>query len=447
MSGGKTSKPSFAAWVIWGIGSLFLLYQFLLQTSSSVMIPELERAFQINPATVGILSSSFFYTYFFMQVPAGILIDRFGARYVLSICLVICSIAVMLFAYAHTVMLATCARMLMGLVAASAFTSALYLAANWFPARQFAAIAGLTEAMAMLGGILGESYLALSVKHFGWRETMTQCAIVGVVMAILVVLIVRNYPGKKSNTNLHLTEAPLLPHVLICLKQIMGLPQVWVIGLFSALTFALVTALAGLWGVPFLEVHYHLPVTLAAIANSMILVGVGCGSPCLGWLSERIGKRKPVMFGSTLLCLIIMCVIIYVVNLPLWLMFILLFMLGFTAGIYMLPFVLVREITNKEVRGTAIGFTNMLCIFIGSPILQPLIGKLLEMDWDHYKKINGVPIFHLADYQIALTTLPVALFFALITLLFIRETHCQETVNLTSDSLLKTMSIDVPVSE
>lgn len=374
MRTGGGAKTSFLPWLIWGVGSLFLLYQFLLQTSTSIMIPELERAFQISPATVGVLSSSFFYTYLLMQVPAGILIDRLGARLMLSGCLVICSIAVVIFACAPNMLIAGCARMLMGLVAASAFISALYLAGNWFPPRQFATVAGFTEAIGMLGGVLGEAYLAPSVNHFGWRATMVQCAVIGIIMAVLAAVIVRDHPSKKSHITLHPAR------LFSGLKQVFGLPQAWVIGLFSALTFVVVSALAGLWGVPFLQVHYNLSVTTAAVANSMIFVGVGCGSPCLGWLSDRIGRRKPVMLGSTLLCLMIMCVVLYVTQLPLALMFVMLFMLGFTAGIYMLPFALVREITSKKVRGTAIGFANMLCILVGSPVLQPLIGRILEMN-------------------------------------------------------------------
>lgn len=407
------------SWIVWAFGSLFLLYQFLLQTSGSVMIPSLEQAFHINAAGVGLLSSSYFYTYLVMQVPAGFLVDRFGARRLLVAGMLICAMAVWLFANAQTVAVAEFSRLLMGLVAAPAFAAALFLVANWFPPERFATIVGFTELLGMSGSMLGQVYLAASIAHVGWRETLVRFSILGILIAISVWVIVRDRPRKSIYQKP--THATSLIHVFSHLWKVMGLPQVWVIGLFSGLTFALISAMGGLWGVPYLTLRYGASPTLTAFASSMIFVGVGFGCPFFGWVSDRVHKRKPVMALGTLSCLAILLCVLYLPNIPFGLMFALMFALGFTSSVYMIPFALVSEITPKEARGTAVGLTNMLSIVIGSPILQPIIGRLLELNTQH-QVINGVQIFQLRDYQLTLGLLPIILLLALVTLLFIRET-------------------------
>lgn len=418
----KSQSSHLLAWLIWIFGSSFLVYQFLLQTSISVMIAGLQQAFHSNAASIGFLSSSFFYTYFFLQVPGGLLVDRYGPRKVLTVGLFICVIAVALFAHAKSFWVAQLSRMLMGLVAAPAFAGAFYLIAHWFSPKRFALIGGLTESFAMLGGMLGEVFVSVRVAQSGWRMTLIECAIIGLLLAVLTGLIVRD--RDKYHTVTYLPKANF-SNILIHLKKVVGLPQVWLIGLFSGCTFALVSAFAGLWCVPYLQVRYNLPATTASFASSMIFIGVAVGSPFLGWYSDRIGKRKAPMFFSAALCLIFMLMVLYLPHLSFAWMFVLLFLVGATAAIYMLPFALIREITPKETRGTAMGFANMMAILIGSPILQPLIGKLLELDWDK-KSINGVQIFHVTDYQISLSVLPICLLLALLVLIFICETNCQE---------------------
>lgn len=421
----------FIPWLIAIVGSTFLAYQLLLQTSISVMIPALERSFATNAAGVGILSSSFFYTYLILQVPGGLLIDRMGPRKVLTIGMLICAIAVLLFAHAHSFLAASINRMLMGLVAATACAGAFYLIAHWFPPRRFALVGGLVEGFAMLGGMLGEVAVSQRVAIVGWRIAIIECAVLGIILAVLCGFIIRDRP---KNHVFFTVPTSSCSDILQHLKKVMGIPQVWLIGLFAGCMFALVSAFAGLWCVPYLQIRYGLPATTTSIASSMIFIGVAVGSPFLGWLSDRIGKRKPVMFYSASLCLVFMLIVLYYPDISFAWMFILLFLVGATSGVYILPFALIREITPREARGTAMGFANMMAILIGSPILQPLIGKLLEFHWDH-KNINGVQIFNVTDYQTSLAVLPICLALALVVLIFIRETHCQEAHSTTETQM------------
>lgn len=416
----------FFPWLVWVVGSLFLIYQFLLQTSPSVMVSSWQQDFHLSATQIGLLSSSFFFTYIVMQVPAGILIDKLGPRLLLSVGILICAIAAWSFSQTDQLDHAIVYRMIMGLVAAPAFGSALYLAANWFDPRRFAMIAGFTETLGMFGGFASQACFALTVAHIGWRDTYVAMAILGSLAAILIWLVVRRSPYQHVTSIPHKQPQSSISNIWQSLGKVIGLPQVWLLGLFSGLTFAAISAMGGLWGVPFLLARYDLTPTTAAVVNAMLFAGMGIGSPIMGWLSDRIGKRKPLMLYGTLLNLVFLSLVIYLPGLPWQAMPVLLFFTGVMASVYILPFAVVRELTPRAVQGTAMGFTNMMSILLGSPVLQPLIGRLLDVH-AHPASAGKLGTFVTLDYQMAFLVLPLCLLIALVLLKFIRETYCQQS--------------------
>ncbi len=408
-------------WIVWASGSLFGAFQFMLQTSSSVMVPQLIQSFATNPEGVGFLASSFFYPYLIMQIPGGLLIDRYGPRLILTIGCVLFAAACWWFGHAPTMLQATLSRMLMGFASAPAIAGAFYLAAHWFAPNRFALVVGLTEFLAGMGGVLGEAVIGHWVERFGWRLTITDCGLLVLLLALLIWLVVRDKPNHQLDKS-----APKQPQTPAWerIKMIIRLPQVWLNGIFAALTFAMVSSFGGLWAVSFIRAKYGVSPETAAISSSLVFLGVAFGAPMLGWISDKIGRRRRVMWIGALFCLFIMLAILY---LPLShaMMNVALFAVGFTSAVYALPFAVVREITPTQARGTGMGFTNMMCIIIGSPILQPFIGYMLDLNGSG-KARGGVATLSVHDYVTALSVLPLCLLGALIVSYFIKETYCKE---------------------
>lgn len=424
INGNSKNSGTLLGWIIWSVAALYVLYQFLLQASISVMIPHLMKAFNINVLDIGFLSSSFFYTYILLQIPAGLLIDRVGARGLLSFSIFLCAAATLLFSLSHNLQTAEISRLIMGASTAPAVVGALYLGSNWFPPKRFAMIAGLTEMLGMLGGAIGEEVLAYSVDRVDWRATLFICAAVGVVLAVMALLIIRDRPKK----GLIITEiAPPKANIFSSLKKIARCPQAWLNGFYAGLMFSIIQAFASLWAVPFLAKLYHLNGEWAAGGSSMIFLGTALGAPAMGWLSDGIGRRKPLMLWGAIATLFFSVIIIYGNNIPLGDMFILLFLLGFFCGAYILPFAVMREITSPTVRGAGMGFINMMAIAIGAPLLAPLAGWLLRLS--EPGNITSAKIqYTINDYHTALVILPIALILAIVAALFIRETYCEELV-------------------
>ncbi len=411
--------------VMWFVAALGVPFQFVLQSTPNVMIADLMQALNISEPNIGFLTSSFFYTYLIFQVPAGILVDRYGARVVLSVSVLLGSLACLQFAHANSFGMAESSRLIMGLVTAPCVPAIMFFAAKNFSATRFVILAGLAESIGMTGGAVGEAVLGEVATNFGWRQTMLACAVVGVVIALLMFTLIRD---RKREPQLAKDSAGEFKQIISGFIHVMKNSQVWLIVLYGALIFAMLPAMAGLWIVQTLQDIYRVKLEIGALGSAAMFFGTALGLPFWGWISERIRKRRPVMFFATSANILLTASFIYLDQQPLAIVFIQLFFMGFVSAVYVLAFALVRERTHECVRASAMGLTNMMTMVIGAPILQPLIGSILE--FYHVTGENGsMSAFAInRAYQYALSTVMVCLVLALALVFFIKETHCKSQV-------------------
>jgi MFS family permease len=201
------------------------------------------------------------------------------------------------------------------------------------------------------------------------------------------------------------------------LTAVLRLPQVWLNGLFSGLIFPVISLLATYWCIPYLMVRYGITIQLAALGNLALFLGAGLGCPFLGHLSDFFRRRKVVMAIGALAAFVTFSMALYIPHLRFAYVVTLFFLTGIFSSVYMLPFALVNEIAPEEVRGTAMGFTNMLSIIFGAPLFMPLVGFLLKSQEISQNATN----FSISSYTMALSILPASLLLALLVLVWIRE--------------------------
>lgn len=409
-------------WIIFLLSSSFFFYKYLLQVSPSVMTQELMRAFDLSGMQLGNLAAFYFYTYLIMQLPAGLLIDRFSPKRLMTIAITVCALGGLIFAEAKYLGMAEFGRLLIGLGGAAAVIGTTKFISLWFPANKFALISGLMMTLGMLGAVCAQAPLSLLMNHFGWRGSSLVLAIIGFCIAVAFFIIARD----KAVTDEPLNQHHNKPKVLHGLADIMKNRHSWTISIYSGLAFAPISAFGGLWGVPYLMQVYHLDKTIIASLTSLIFIGFAIGSPIAGWLSDYIQRRKIIMGFGTFMSLIAICLVLY---LPMSevLLGVMLFSMGFFTGFFFVSFAHMREMNNPLLSATSIGFINMFNAMCGA-FSEPLIGKLLDLGWGHLTK-HGVRFFSLHDYHIALLTLPTCLFVSLIALLITKETHCKQATS------------------
>ncbi|MBI2785978.1 MAG: MFS transporter [Legionella longbeachae] len=401
-------------WLVWFLGACFFFYKYLVQVSPSVMTSDLMHAFNIGGAGLGNLSACYFYAYLIMQIPVGILLDKYSPRYLTALAILVCGLSTLVFSQTNSLGLACLSRAFIGFGAAFAAVSSFKIAALWFAPKRFALISGMCMTAAMLGAVGGQAPLSLLVQDFGWRVALQIIAGLGILLSLIYVLTIRD---KTKKCIVKQTERKARP--LLILKS----KQAWLLSLYSGLAFAPVSVFGGLWGVPFLQQAYQLSASMAAVAVSWIFIGFAMGAPLLGWLSDVIGKRKPLMLFGTLLAFLGLIIVIYGSNLNMGLISVCLFLFGFGASGFFISFSMIKEGFPILLTATVLGFMNTFDS-ICEALTEPLIGVLLDIGWDGHV-VNGIHQFSIYGYKLALLLLPIYLIIALILLVFIKETYCQ----------------------
>ncbi|MBP9840810.1 MAG: MFS transporter [Simkaniaceae bacterium] len=395
--------------VCYGLAALFLFYIMALQVSPSIMTEVLMNDFSIQAGALGVMASVYFYSYTLMQIPSGILLDRWSLASLLSIACLICSGGALLFGYTDHVQIAGLGRFLMGFGSAIAFVGVLTVASLYFPHPYFAFFAGITQFLAALGAIGGELPLAYFVNIYGWRQMSISLGIGGIFLAILIAFVMK---GKKT---VHQTA-----QFSVSLKRIFQWKQNYWIALYAFTAWGPMAVFASLWGIPFVMSKYQLSNTDAAEAIMMMWLGLGVMSPFIGYLSDFARKRKIFLQLASVVGLFASLVALYC-QISLIGLYIALLLMGMASGGQILCFPLIRENNSPAVASTAMGLTNM-AVVAGGAILQPLAGYFLSC----FEAVGDVYSVH--AYEISLILVPLCSCFGLIISFLIKETECLPVV-------------------
>lgn len=410
------NSPPVLKWSIWALAAVFYFYEFVLRVSPSVMIPELMTSFHITASSVGVLSAFYLYAYAPMQLPVGILMDKYGVKRVLSIASFLCGVGALVFAAAQSFPLASIGRMIIGSSSAFAFIAMVYVTSHWFPIKKRAFLIGIANSIAMLGASAGTGPLTMVIQNFGWRPTIAAFGVFGVFLGVVVYMVLRS---DRHNKEVEKETASAKNHAFEKIKQVVTQKNSWINALCALFFYMTTTAFAGLWGLSFVETAYGVSKEVAGFAMSMVFAGWLVGGPLTGLFSDFLGKRKtPIRIGiiGTLFTLF---PVIYVTTLPVYAVYILLFFVGFFSSAELLNFLLAIELTTIRSKATAAAFTNFM-ISVGDAVIQPFIGFLLDFNWDGTMH-NGIRVYTTADYQVALSCLPIVLILAFLLLFFIKE--------------------------
>lgn len=396
---------------------VFFSYAFIQRVAPSVVTDELMRDFSVGAASLGILSGAYFYTYAALQLPVGLLTDRYGPRKLMAGAAIVCALASLGFANSETLLVASFYRALIGGAVAFGFVGTLSIITQFFSPGRFALLAGLVQSMGMIGAIAGQAPLRVLVESRGWQETFLWLSLVGIALGILLFIIVPRRSNKdQQNKKRYLTHS---------LTEVARNPQSWLCAGIGFGLAAPMLSFAGLWAIPWLELSYEVDKKQAAGLVSMLFLGWAIGSPLCGWLSDRMAKRRPVIIGGTLISLSGFVLLVYVGEWSLSAIGFLFAMSGIGGASMVVIFGSVRESNLIVNSAAAMGLANM-CVVGSGAVTQPLIGWLLEKYWNG-ALIDGIPVYSVETYRIALVTLVVSMLMALVCAIFLRETNCRNT--------------------
>ncbi|NCT56439.1 MAG: MFS transporter [Legionella sp.] len=406
-------------WIVWLLGAGFFFYKYLVQVSPSVMTNDLMSTFHINAAGLGNLSAFYFYAYLIMQVPVGILLDKYSPRLLTTGAILLCGLSTLIFAHTHTLWLACIARALIGTGAAFAAVSCFKLVTLWFKPKRFALVSGLCMTAAMLGGVGGQMPLSYLTEAVGWRMALQLVGVLGLILGAVYALIIRDKTTPTPTPQkIHDHHVSFWGNAWVVLRN----KQAWLLSFYSGLAFAPVSVFGGLWGVPFLETSYHLSRNNAAFSVSWIFIGFAVGAPFFGWLSDYLGQRKPILFAGTCLALMSIFMVIYSPTSQVSVLSVLLFFFGFGTSGFFTSFAMIRELFPLGLAGTVLGIMNTFDA-VCEALFEPAVGAVLDLTWDG-QIAHGIHQFSIDNYHTSLLLLPLSLLVAFVLLFFIQETWC-----------------------
>lgn len=411
-------------WIMFAIVVSFYSFAYFLRVSPSTMKTELIQHFNISAGQFGHLAAFFYYAYTPMQIPVGVLLDKYGVRTSLVIACLICTLGVSVFISAESSYLLACfGRFLMGLGAAFGYISVLKISSLWLPTRHFALAAGLTTTLAMISAIFSDYYLSKWVHVIGYKDALNSIVLTGIILAVIIFLFLRNRPRPEHAHRIPPYRSSF-PELRSGLRVIFSRPQTWYIGAVGALMYMPASVLMDLWGIPFFQDAYALTPEKAAQLMMMPFIGWIIGAPFIGYYSDKIGLRRPPLIISNIGALLIMLFILYFPYVPFFFMNVSLFLLGLFSSGQILVFSLIREKNSNKLSGTSTGTTNFM-IMMGGAIFQPLVGILLNLHWGSHKTLlNGLQAFTVTDYHFALSVIPVGLAISTFFAFLITETYC-----------------------
>ncbi len=405
-------------WVMWAIPAFLFLIGFFHRAAPGVIAHDLMHAFDATGATIGLLAATYFYSYAALMVPAGLFIDAFGPRRVLTAGGAVMGVGALVMGAATAAPVLFAGRLLVGAGASATFVGTLKIAAAWFSPARFGFLAAVSATVGVLGALVSTLPLAALVERVGWRGAFWGVGLITLAATAVCLLVLRDRPPGVAAA----VPAPGFAAVVAGIAQVLRNPHTWP----PFLAFFCMYTVAGnqiLWMVPYLRDTYGLGLTEAAfyaMATSLALLVAG---PLTGFASDRVvGRRKAV------------CLALSGAQLGLWVVFVgtlgtlslaavyaLLFVMGLAGGAFVLVWPIGREVNPPHLDGVAVAVVNFGG-FLGAALTQGPIGALLDARWAG-ALVDGARRYPVEAYQDGFGVCAVFAAAAVLLCLLMRETH------------------------
>ncbi len=415
-------------WLIYFILIISYMVVFFHRMAPAAVSSDLMKAFGTTGAALGSLAAMYFYIYTAMQVPSGILADTLGPRISVTIGSLVAGVGSILFGLADTLTAASTGRFLVGLGVSVVFVGLMRSNAVWFSDRHYGRVSGLTLLLGNLGSIMAAAPLAWALAFFSWREIFIGIGVLTLVMSVLTWLLVRNQPQDLGLPSVREIEglpehAKMHPHWWGSLKAVYGnlaaWPGFWVNLGVTGNMFSFV----GLWGVPLLRDVHGLDKTEASGYTTVSLICFAAGCLFMGWLSDHLGLRKPVILATGLMSAAAWLCFLFIDWGPGLSGYLLYGLVGLGASGFVLTYAAVKEVCAPRSAGMAIALVNT-GLFLGAAIMQPAFGWVLDLTWGG-AEINGVRHYAWSDYHNGLWLSFALAVVAVVAATRVHETHCR----------------------
>lgn len=377
---------------------------------------DLAAAFHTTAASLGVLAATYFYVYALVQIPTGILVDTVGPRRTLLAGSLLATAGSLMFGMAPDLATAMIGRTVIGLGVAVVFVAMLKLIALWFPENRFASIVGLALLLGNTGSMLAGTPLAALSELVSWRMVFVGAAGLSLLLFAATWVLVREAPRERKTG---FDRTAIFKGLLTVMRNRRTWPAVMVnFGLCGSFF-----AFGGLWATPYLMSVHELSRLSAANHISLYFGGFAIGCLLIGTLSDRIGRRKPVLFCAGLACCALWLVWLSGLRMSLATSLTLFSLMGVATAAFTLSWACAKEVNPPQLSGISTSIVNMGG-FVSAALLQPVVGLIMDRGWDG-SIVAGVRQYSPETFTPALALLAAIAACGTLAALFLRETRCR----------------------
>lgn len=387
--------------IVWFITTLFVVYAFCLNTASAVFSEAIKSGLHVDNTAASLATGAFIFGFACMQIPAGYFLDRFNARYVVSIGVLLLAMGNIIISYADTLIIYTLANLLQGIGASFSFVAAAVLISQWFPRKMFPILFGLTQTLSCIFAAIIHYYFTLALTTYTWNQIYYVLAIFGFTLFILTMLIVKSPHNFKNEKKLSLQAS---------LATVINNKQIWLCSIAAATSFGALLAYAGFWYVK-IQTYYDVDHIQAVVISGMVFVGVGIGTPILGLISNMLKSRRIVIHVTLCIGTMLLLLTVYLPHFDASTLIpikIISFLLGFFLSGSMLFYTMISEMATNQTRGVAISVLNTSVFLFNTFML-----------FIPYLFVTNLS----KEFFTYLWVLPFSVIFSLLLLYFIKDTY------------------------
>ena len=405
-------------WLALGVVALSYILSFFQRFAPAGIAQDLASTFHTSAASLGALASTYFYVYTLTQIPTGVLVDTVGPRRILAMGGLIGGVGSLLFGFAPSFGWALVGRTLIGLGVSVTFVAMLKLIAVWFDENRFATMVGVCLLVGNLGSVLAGSPLSATAQAFGWRTVFLAVGVISIVLGVLCWWVVRDSP-ESSEQPAPVASAQVWGGLKSVLTNRDTLPALLINAGMSGSFFTFV----GLWGAPYLMQVHGMSKAVASLHLSLWALGFAVGCFFIGNLSDRLGRRKPVMIVASHLYALMWLVLLSCVTLPTALSYGLFVVLGVLTSGFSLTWACAKEVNPPKLSGMSTSVANMGG-FLTAALMQPFVGWVMDFGWTG-AMVGGARAYDVRIWQYGMAVMSLMAILGAMSTWWLRETRCR----------------------
>lgn len=405
----QEQRKVISMWLMWFLASFFYAYQYILRVLPNIMMTDILEKFQIDASLFGQYSGLYYIGYAGMHIPVGILLDKYGPKWVLPLCMILTVIGLMPLLYADHWIYPGIGRLLIGMGSSAAILGVFKIIRMSFPEDKFTFILGCSVTIGLLGAIYGGQPVNYLMHTFGSEKVLQIIILMGLVLAFATFFAI---PSQKT---VHSQQG-----WITSVKEVLTNYKILMVCLFAGFMVGPLEGFADVWGKEYLKSVYKLDENIASSLPSLIFLGMCFGSPILSWITAK----TKAYFGFIILSGLVMgisFILLLTGQLPVSCLTVMFVIVGIFSAYQILAIYKASTYGGEHLVGLTTACANMIIMIFGY-VFHSLIGKIMTQFWDGSMNI-GAPAYDAHAYTYALMVIPIGLLMGVLGFVWLATTQ------------------------